>query len=304
MPAGLSVLWAADGSECAIAGAALIRDLVLPVAASVRILTVVPDPVASGAHSRTSPLKAWSRKQKGDARDRASLVGKSCAELLPDFGGKVESETRFGHPVQEILRTAVRGKVDLIVLGAKGQTDLKLMRMGSVAQGVLEYARRPVLMVRPSTKGDTARMDTAIIGIDGSKSALKALEFFESLALNPGTVRVIARVVQMVTRRPEFEVDDEHFADVVSKINEGVRRGAQQDIVAALDLMPSRSRAEAINEVFIGRPEEELLKAAAQWQADIIVVGSRVPSRTRKYPISSTAETIAREAISSVLVVR
>jgi hypothetical protein len=35
MPAGLNILWASDGSECAIAGAAVIRDLVLPVAASV-----------------------------------------------------------------------------------------------------------------------------------------------------------------------------------------------------------------------------------------------------------------------------
>jgi nucleotide-binding universal stress UspA family protein len=216
----------------------------------------------------------------------------------------VESETRFGHPVQEILRAAVREKVDLIVLGAKGQSDLKLMRMGSVAQGVLEYARRPVLIVRPSIKSDTARIDAALIGIDGSRPALHALQFFEGLALNSGLIRVLARVVQMVSRRPEFEVNDEHFADVVRKINDAARRNAEQDFVAALDVMPHRSRPEAINEIIVGRPDDELLKAAARWQTDIIVVGSRIPSRTRRYSIGSTAQKIAREAVSSVLVVR
>lgn len=291
MAKALNVLWASDGSEFSLSGAELIRSLILPVTSTVHVLTVASEQLTDGVGNR--------RKERSEVVERASVVTENCSALLPK-SVQIETRTRSGHPVQEILLEAKRVKADLIVLGAKGHSDLRLMRMGSVAQGVLEYARRPVLMVRRSTRS----IDTAIIGIDGSKTALGALQFFEGLAVNPGTVRVLARVVQMVARRPQFEVDDEHFSDVVTKINEAAKRGAQQDIAAALDVMPVKSRAAAFNEVFVGRPDDELLKAAAQWQADIVVVGSRVTSGARKCAIGSTAETIAREAISSVLVVR
>ncbi len=53
-----------------------------------------------------------------------------------------------GYPVEEILRTAVEMKADLIVMGTHGRSGLARAVMGSVAEGVLREAACPVVTVR------------------------------------------------------------------------------------------------------------------------------------------------------------
>jgi nucleotide-binding universal stress UspA family protein len=47
-----------------------------------------------------------------------------------------------------IIDYATKNKIDLIVIGTKGMTGLKRFLMGSVAQGVVQHAHCPVLLVR------------------------------------------------------------------------------------------------------------------------------------------------------------
>ena len=47
-----------------------------------------------------------------------------------------------------IIDYAEKNKMDLIVIGTKGRTGLKRFLLGSVAQGVVQHAHCPVLIVR------------------------------------------------------------------------------------------------------------------------------------------------------------
>ncbi len=47
-----------------------------------------------------------------------------------------------------IIGYATKNKIDLIVIGTKGRTGLKRFLLGSVAQGVVQHAQCPVLLVR------------------------------------------------------------------------------------------------------------------------------------------------------------
>lgn len=47
-----------------------------------------------------------------------------------------------------IINYAEKNKMDLIVIGTKGRTGLKRFLLGSVAQGVVQHAHCPVLIVR------------------------------------------------------------------------------------------------------------------------------------------------------------
>lgn len=47
-----------------------------------------------------------------------------------------------------IVNYATKKKIDLIVIGTKGRTGLKRFLLGSVAQGVVQHAHCPVLLVR------------------------------------------------------------------------------------------------------------------------------------------------------------
>jgi nucleotide-binding universal stress UspA family protein len=67
--------------------------------------------------------------------------------------GGLEGEIAVVHgiPFQEILDTAKKQQVDLIIMGTHGRTGLQHVLMGSVAEKVVRLAPCPVLVVRQST---------------------------------------------------------------------------------------------------------------------------------------------------------
>ena len=53
-----------------------------------------------------------------------------------------------GDPAAKIIDVANRLNVDLIVLGSKGKSELGQYLIGSVANKVVQYAHKPVMVVR------------------------------------------------------------------------------------------------------------------------------------------------------------
>ena len=62
---------------------------------------------------------------------------------------RCKTALRTGHPVEEIMKEAVRSKADLIVIGSQGKSALKAAVLGSVTYGVVHKDTKiPVLIVR------------------------------------------------------------------------------------------------------------------------------------------------------------
>lgn len=59
--------------------------------------------------------------------------------------GQVKTIIRVGNPVEELLKTLVSEKIDLVVMGIKGRTDLEHALVGSVAEKL--FRRSPVTIV-------------------------------------------------------------------------------------------------------------------------------------------------------------
>jgi nucleotide-binding universal stress UspA family protein len=76
-------------------------------------------------------------------------------------------------------------------------------------------------------------------------------------------------------------------------------RGALDAIVAKIDMPKARLSSTVVS----GGVYHELLREAAEWRADVIVVGSHRPVMS-DYLLGSNAKTIVRHAPCSVLVVR
>ncbi len=70
-----------------------------------------------------------------------SQIESPCVELV----SKVI--VRVGHPVEEILSAADEEACDVIILGNHGKGFLKQTFLGSVSRGVLDRARKPVLII-------------------------------------------------------------------------------------------------------------------------------------------------------------
>lgn len=81
-------------------------------------------------------------------RKRAEIV---ISDVISDLGkheftitGMIED----GDPAAVIIDVSNRLNVDLIVLGSKGKSELGKYLIGSVANKVVQYAHKPVMVVR------------------------------------------------------------------------------------------------------------------------------------------------------------
>jgi len=230
---------------------------------------------------------------KGDALS----VAAGDARRLGPIDIPVETDALFGQPIQQILRYARSQGMDLIVVGAKGQSSLEMMLLGSVAQGVLQYADRPVLLARPGASS----VETAVVGVDGSRASMRAVKFFDRLAMDSVSLLVLARAVFLIAAGQRGLISRSKAE--IEEFNKMVGRPAQENLAAASLALDEIHRA-TINEILPGEAGPQLLLASAAHEAGLLVVGSGRPSRLKKYLVGTTAEYVARQAVCSVLVVR
>jgi nucleotide-binding universal stress UspA family protein len=57
-------------------------------------------------------------------------------------------DVAVGHPAEQIIYSADQNRVDLIVVGDRGRSKFARLLLGSVSKTVVQYADRPVLVVR------------------------------------------------------------------------------------------------------------------------------------------------------------
>jgi nucleotide-binding universal stress UspA family protein len=61
---------------------------------------------------------------------------------------KIRAVFQIGHPVDELLKIAMREQVDLIVMGVRGRSDLEHVLVGSVAEKIFRRSPVPILSYR------------------------------------------------------------------------------------------------------------------------------------------------------------
>jgi nucleotide-binding universal stress UspA family protein len=73
------------------------------------------------------------------------------AELKPVVAAKgvnAHFEVAVGHPAEQIIYNADRNGADLVVVGDRGRSKFTRWLLGSVSKQVVQYAGRPVMVVR------------------------------------------------------------------------------------------------------------------------------------------------------------
>ena len=70
---------------------------------------------------------------------------------------KTRTIIKVGHPTEELLKIAVNEKVDLIIMGIKGRSDLEYVLVGSVAEKVFRRSPVPILSYRDEKNAERLR---------------------------------------------------------------------------------------------------------------------------------------------------
>ena len=147
------VVFATDGSRNASRALGfLLARLEPPAGGRVKVVRVL-EPVLPHTRGllparvrRAVLASAASLDAKRTRQARREVEG--AAVLLKRAGWRARGVVRKGLPRVEVLREVAASRADLLVVGARGTGGLARLLLGSVAEGVLDHASVPVLLVK------------------------------------------------------------------------------------------------------------------------------------------------------------
>lgn len=88
------------------------------------------------------------KKENPHTTAQAEEIMSDAEEYAEVQGTRVETFIKTGESPDEIVFLAMDKKVDLIVLGSRGETGVRRILIGSTAQEVVRFARCSVLVVK------------------------------------------------------------------------------------------------------------------------------------------------------------
>ena len=125
--------------------------------AKVHILHVIPEVDDSfrsyvASMMGEGKLEALEQDHENQAKEILSqrlenFAQRELSDFPDDYDNITEIEVVHGHAVAEILKTADRLEVDVIVMGTHGKGALSHTFLGSVAEKVLQKSKRPVFVI-------------------------------------------------------------------------------------------------------------------------------------------------------------
>lgn len=301
-----------DGSECADAALEDLQRAGLPPAAEAQILSVaevwLPPPPPSALEiveqarevEVPADLKRVYARGSQAARDACGLAERASARLQENFPDwKVFADSSCGSPAWELVFRADQWQPDLIVVGSHGRTALGRFVLGSVSQRVLTEARCSVRVARGRLPKPETPM-RIIVGVDGSDSSEAAVREVAQRVWPPDSeVRLLV-------------VDDPlvvpFIGDLIPPLAEHAReeeRAWAKGILENCAALLHQAQIKVTSQLREGDPKHELVKAAEEWGADCIFVGSTgFSNRLERFVLGSVSAAVAARAHCSVEVIR
>ena len=136
-----NILLAVDGSDHSLKAAKLAGDLARLSGGKLRVLTAyekVPSYLGEPNLSQAIAKRT----------EKAETVLNGATAEIGDIPGGCETDMLSGDPAEAILRAVDTFDIDLIIMGTRGQGDIKSLLRGSQSHKVVSAAPCPVMLVR------------------------------------------------------------------------------------------------------------------------------------------------------------
>ena len=311
----MKILIGYDGSECADAALDDLTQGGLPASGEFHIMSVaevwLPPPppstyeIIEEARNATSPaeLQRDFSRHCAAAKEVLALAERArdrVQSLFPNW--KVSAGSSCGSPAWELVAKADEWKPDLIVVGSHGRTALGRFVLGSVSQRVLTEARSSVRIARGRVEEPNSPV-RIIVGTDGSEASDEALRAVAARHWPPQSEIKVIMVDDPLA--PEFLGKlIPPVAEMIEEDRQEERAWVEQISNQSLNIL-RQAVIKVTCEVREGDPKRELCKAAEEWNADCIFVGSAgFSNRLERFVLGSISAAVAARAHCSVEVVR
>lgn len=310
----MKILIGYDGSACADSALDDLKLAGLPDHAEVQILSVaeswLPPPPPSSyeiveeAKHVNVPADLLHVYTKDCEESKALLVvaKKACERVQSQFPKwKVTAHARCGSPSSELIYQADQWKPDLIVVGSQGRSAVGRFVLGSVSQRVLTEARCTVRVARGRVEEPNTPVKI-VVGIDGSYASEAAVSEVARRVWPAGSEVMLVAADELLF--PEFL----HVIPVMGKMIEEDKQWEKdwaEDITACAAGLLKDTPLKVRVALKQGDPKHELPKAADEWHADCIFVGSvGFNNRFERFLLGSVSAAVAARTHCSVEVVR
>ena len=292
----MKLLLGLDGSAPSLVARDLVAGVRWPAGTEAHLLAAYHVPVDwSGGIGSTMD---WVGDIEDAIRDQLDEELRTLGAPLAEAGLTVTHHVARGRAADAISDAAARLGVDLIVTGSRGRGQLQSMLLGSVATEVATHAPCPVLVARG------AHVSRLLVAADGSSNAGSIPDRLGAWGMFHGMPADVVAVA--VPDGPAFELmvnlhtlGDERLAEQRKELALRVGRDADEMASRLTDLgIPATAHVRS------GDPAPEIVGAAGDHQADLIVTGSRGLGGIERLLLGSVARNVLVHARCSVLIVR
>ena len=220
-------------------------------------------------------------------------------EQLPDLASDHLDQLTViaGHPIYEISDSIEKTGTNLAIMGVHNRKGLKRL-LGSTTHGVLNSTHCDVLAVHPD--GDANAYRRVLIAVDTSDlldQVLATATHYTEVAERIDIVSVIVPL-NLAFPSPEAAMG---LQPSFAALTEDIKTQATAKITAAAETAGLSNQAVNIR---VGDPRDEIIAAANEMQADLIVMGSNTHSAMNRLLLGSTARGVLNHTPCDVMVCR
>ena len=299
----MRVLIGYDGSPSAEQACDLAATTLWPAGSELRVLTAyvpyAPGSFYPGLVLDPATAEAVFADEQTIAEEHLAAATKRIGR--PDLS--VTSVARTGRPASTILDEATAWSADLLLVGNRGLGPFRSALLGSVSDELVDHAPCPVLVVRGSS------LERVVLAEDGSAGARAAASLLAWPIFRASHVRVVtvSEALRHAVEGPSAPPPDPAIAATALRLRDPLtakgRAWATDLAQATADQLTSMGLA-TDTDVREGDPAGEIVQSASDWQADLIVMGTRGRTGLERLVRGSVARNVLQQAHCSVLIER
>ena len=285
-----------DFSETSTAAVRWVADHLAPDAELVLLHSVfVPQPPRFLRGRFPHPQRLIESARAG-AEARLAEVARGSA--------RAHRAVRLGRPAEQIVRCAEEMRSDLIVVGKHDERPGLWDWLGSTAEQVLLNSTVPVLLAT-EVRDDAPRK--LLMALDEGDVASWVLLWTRTLSERFDAQVVALHVVRSVSPSSALAMASAANAGIsgmaldpellVPPLQQHAQRWRTRILEAGVD--PAR----LTNEIAVGEPEYEIIRAAESSGSDLIIMGNRRPAKLARSMLGSVVRGVLRHASCPTLVV-